>query len=177
MALRQHPRRGLLRDQERAERGDLQRALDVGRNELDERSARARAGVVDDHVRRAVLALDVGEQPLHLRLVLRVAAEGAGAGFGAQRRELGGVPRGDCDGEPLFREQPGERRAQSLAGADDQRGLVGRRCHNPLLSPARYALRVEIRTRCYIANRLGTIVRGLAQVHAIDNVRGMLDAH
>ena len=136
MCLWHHTDDGLLCDQKRPERGDPQCALDLGRNEVDEGSARARASVIDDHVRRAVLAVDVGEQPLHLHLVLSVACESMGACFGAQRRKLCGVPRGDCDGETLFPKQPGERRAQSLTGADNQRGRIGRRCHNLLLWPA-----------------------------------------
>jgi hypothetical protein len=73
-----------------------------------------------------VLAVDVGEQPLHLRLVLSVAGEGTGACLGAQRCKLGGVPRGDGDGETLLPEQPGKRRAQPLTGADDQRGFAAK---------------------------------------------------
>jgi len=140
VSLWQHPGGGLLCDQKCPERGDLQCALDLGRNELDEGSAGACAGVVDDYVRCAVLTVDVSEQPLHLRLVLSVADEGAGARFGAQRRKLCGIARGDCDGEILLPEQPGKRRTQPLTGADDQRGRVGRRCHNSLLYPARLAL-------------------------------------
>jgi hypothetical protein len=48
---RQHPGHGLLRDQKGAERGDLQRPLNLGRIQLDERSSRPRAGVVDDDIR------------------------------------------------------------------------------------------------------------------------------
>jgi hypothetical protein len=55
-----------------------------------------------------VHAFDVSEQPLHLRLVLSIAAEGTGACFGAQRRKLCGVPRSDCNGETLVPEQPRE---------------------------------------------------------------------
>jgi hypothetical protein len=69
-----------------------------------------------------VTAFDVKEQLLHLRLVLSVTAESSGAGFGAQRREFCGVPRGDCDGETLVPEQSRECRAQSLASANNHRG-------------------------------------------------------
>ena len=126
MSLWQHPGNGLLCDQKGPERGDLQCTLDLGRNEFDEGSARARAGVVDDHVRRAVFAVDVSEQSLHLRLVLGVAGERAGTSFGAQRRKFRGVARGNCDGETLFPEQPGERRAQS----PDRRRRSARTCRS-----------------------------------------------
>src|SRR5438132_223162 len=81
LALWQHPHGGLLRDQIRSERSDLQCALDVGWNELNERAACARASVVDDHVRRAMIAVDISEQPLHLRLLLCVAGVSAGTRF------------------------------------------------------------------------------------------------
>ena len=95
MFLRQHPARGLLRDQEGPEGGDLQCVLDLGGHEMDERTARARAGVVDDDIRSTVRAFEVGEQPLHLGLVLGITSEGHrarlahnGASFAASRAAM-----------------------------------------------------------------------------------------
>ena len=125
--LGQHPCGGLLRDQKRAERGDLQRALDVGRYQLDEWPARARAGVVDDHVRRAMLTIDVGEQSLHLRLVLSVAARRRGRPSRCTAAASLAMSRAAiATASPSFRSSASERRAQTMTGADDQRGHVSR---------------------------------------------------
>ena len=56
--VRQHAPRRLLGDQERAEGGDVERLLDFGGIEIDERPARAIARVVDHDLGRAEGAVD-----------------------------------------------------------------------------------------------------------------------
>ena len=53
-----------------------------------------------------------------------VAGKGAGAGLGAERAELFDLACGERNPDALAREQPRQRCAQSLAGADDQGSLV-----------------------------------------------------
>ena len=98
-------------------------ATSAGSRSTNAPRARA-AGVVDDHVGRADLALDQAEQPLDLLGLGGVAGKGAGAGLAAERAELFGVARGQRDPDALAGEQPRQRGAQALAGADDQGGLV-----------------------------------------------------
>ncbi len=91
-------------------RADHDRALDLGRHQLGDRAAGARAGVVDDDLRRADRALDRGEHPRHLGGVDRVAGKGLGPGFGAKRRQLFGVARGQRHAHPLAGEKPRQAR-------------------------------------------------------------------
>ena len=70
---------------------------DIRRHQIGEGAARPSAGVVDDDVRRADLALDHAEQPLDLFGLGGVAGKGAGAGLGAERAELFDLARGERD--------------------------------------------------------------------------------
>ena len=92
-------------------------------------AARPPAGVVDDDIGRADLALDQAEQPLDLLGLGRIAGKGVGAGLGAERAELFDLARGERDLDAFAREQPRQRCAQAFAGADDQGGLVFRHFH------------------------------------------------
>ena len=81
MLVRHHALCGLLRHQETAISADRDRVRDVSRDEIDERSARAAAGVVDDEVGRADLALDQAKQALDFLRLGGVAGIGLGAGL------------------------------------------------------------------------------------------------
>jgi hypothetical protein len=64
-AFGEHAPRRLLRHEKAAERRDGERLLDFRRNEIDHRTARAVARVVDDHVRIAERAGNVDVELLH----------------------------------------------------------------------------------------------------------------
>jgi hypothetical protein len=83
-------------------------------------AARPSAGVVDDDIGRADLALDHAEQTLDFLGFGRIAGKGTGAGLGAERAELFDLARGEGDLDAFAREQPRQRCAQTLACADDQ---------------------------------------------------------
>ncbi len=78
--MRQHAPHRRLRDQESAEGGDGNRLLDLGRIEIDQRPARAIAGIVDDDVRRGLGGVERGKHGLDVGALRGVACEGARAG-------------------------------------------------------------------------------------------------
>lgn len=129
MLVRQHALGRLLRHQEAAIGADRDRVRDVGRDKVDERSARTAAGVVDDEIRRADLALDEAKQPLDLIRLGGVAGIGFCAGLGAERAKFLDLARGQRDANVLRGEQPRQRGAQAFAGADDESDLVFRMFH------------------------------------------------
>src|SRR6185369_8536690 len=87
-------------------------------------TARPSAGVVDDDIGRADLALDHAEQTLDLFGFGRIAGKGAGAGLGAERAVLLDLARGEGNLDAFAREQPRQRGAQPFAGTDDKGNLV-----------------------------------------------------
>ena len=117
------------RDEKAAERADHDRPLDLGRDQLGDRAASTRARVVDDDVGRAGCRFDSRKQPRYLIWHDGVASKGFGAGLGAQRGELFGVARGERHLHTLNGEKTRKRRAETAAGADDQRGFIGRTGH------------------------------------------------
>ena len=129
MLVRQHSLGRLLRHQKAAEGADRDRLRDIRRHEVGEGAAGASAGVIDDDIRRADLALDQPEQPFDFLRIGGVAGKGPAPGLGAERAELLDFPRGQRDADALFGEQPRQRCAQAFAGADDQGDLVVRRFH------------------------------------------------
>ena len=84
-------------DQERAVSRDLERLGDFDGIELDDRPARAVAGVVDDDVGRELGGVETGEQLLDLVALGGVAIECLGAGRLDELVELGGRARGERD--------------------------------------------------------------------------------
>ena len=129
MFVGQHALYRLLRHQEAAEGRDRDRIGDVGRHQIGEGAARPPAGVIDDEIGCGDLALDLAEQPLDVVGVGGIAGKGAGAGLGAERAEFFDFAGGERDADFFAGKQPRQRCAQSLAGADDQGGLVGWRLH------------------------------------------------
>src|SRR3954447_11695143 len=99
--VRQHAPGRLLPHQEAAIGTDRNGVRHVGRNEIDERPARAAAGVVDDQVGRADLAFDQAEQALDLIRVCGVAGIGLGPSLAAERAELLDFSSGQCDADAL----------------------------------------------------------------------------
>lgn len=88
MLVRHHALRRLLRHQEAAIGADRDRLCDVGGHEINERTARAAAGVVDDEVGRADLALDEAKQALDFLRLGGAAGIGFGTGLGTERAEF-----------------------------------------------------------------------------------------
>ena len=93
MLVRQHAFGGLLRDKETTEDGNRQRFLDFRGIELDEGTAGAVTGVVNHHVRRAIGALNLAEQPHDIAALGRIASEGLTADFLRKRRQIGHAAR------------------------------------------------------------------------------------
>jgi hypothetical protein len=53
----------------------------------------------------------------------RVAGQGLGAGFRAERGQLVRLPGGQCDGKSVPGQETGQRRGQTGTGADNQRPM------------------------------------------------------
>ena len=121
--------RRLLRHQKAAKGRNRDGVGDLRRHQIGEGAARPSAGVIDDDIGRADLALDHAEQPLDLVGLRRVASKGAGLGLRAECAELFDLARGERDLDAFAREQPRQRCAQPFAGADDEGGLVLRNFH------------------------------------------------
>jgi hypothetical protein len=106
---------------------------DLRRHQVGEGAAGAAAGVIDHDIRRPDLALDHPEQPLDLVGIGGVAGKGPCPGLGADRAKLFDFPRRQRNADALPGEQPRQRCAETLAGADDQGDLVVRRFHGAVL--------------------------------------------
>ena len=111
--VRQHSPRRLLGDEERTEGGDVERLLDVGGIEIDERAASAEARIVDHDVGRSEGAVDIGEQLVDLRALARVAVERPRPGFLHQRLEIVGAARRERDLDAVLGQRPCERGGES----------------------------------------------------------------
>ena len=74
-------------------------------------------------VERAEPVVDFGEQPLDLLRRRHVAPEGKTADLVRQCRELVRIARGEPHLHAFARQQPGERGADAVPGADDQCSL------------------------------------------------------
>jgi hypothetical protein len=103
------PARRLLGHQETAERRNGERFLDLGGIEIDERPARAIARIVDDRVRIAELAGDIGEQPLHGIGLRRIAGKYRGASLGRERAKVVDAARRERDLHAGARKTPRNR--------------------------------------------------------------------
>jgi hypothetical protein len=125
----QHAHHRLLRHQETAERADRDGLRHVGGGKIDKGAARPAAGIVDDDIGHADIAFHRLEQPRHAGRVGGVAGKGGGAGVAAQRIELVDIAGGQRDADALAGEQPRQRGAEPLAGADDQGSFVLRNIH------------------------------------------------
>ena len=100
------------------------RLRNIRRNQVGESAARPSAGVVDDDIGRAHLALDQAKETFNLLGFGRIAGKGTGAGLGAERAKLLDLAGGEGNLDAFAREQPRQRCAQSFAGTDDQGNLV-----------------------------------------------------
>src|SRR4051812_28761041 len=141
MLVRQHALRRLLCHQEAPESGHRHRLSNFCRHEIDEFSAGPAARVVDHEIGRADFALDQAEQSLDLFRIGGVTGIGASAGLVAERAELLDLARSQRDANVLAGEQPRQRGAEALAGADDQGNLVGRTIHRSSSNTGCYASR------------------------------------
>jgi hypothetical protein len=92
--------------QKAAECADRDRPRHVGWCQIDEGAARAAAGIVNHHIRRADVALDGGEQFRHVIRAGGVAGKCLRAGLAAQRGQLFGAPGGQRNTNALTSEQP-----------------------------------------------------------------------
>ena len=120
MRARQHAANCGLRHQEAAEGGDLDRLGDFDWIELDERPARAIAGVVHDDVGRHLRRVEIVEQLLDLVAFCGIAVEGFAAGRFDELIELGGGARGERDRHAGFAERARQRGREPGACADDE---------------------------------------------------------
>src|SRR4029077_20737662 len=93
-------------------------------HKIDDGTARPRTGIVDHDIRRADLALNETEQTFDLVEVRGVAGIGTRAGLRTKRAELPDAACGERDAQTLAVEQARQRRAQALAGTDNQGCLV-----------------------------------------------------
>src|SRR5436305_4690316 len=116
--------RRLLRREESTEGRHSDRLLDFGRIQIDERTARAVARIVDDDIRRAELALYCGEQLLDVGWFRRIARERLRTSLLRETFELSSRARRKRDLQSIFAEQPRERGAQPTSRANDQSGSV-----------------------------------------------------
>ena len=128
-AARQHAFGRLLRHQEAAKGGHRQRLLDLGGIELDKRSARPIARVIDDDVGRAECRFNIGEEFRHLHALCRIAGKGLAADFLGQFRKLGGPARSQRDRHAGLGESPRQRGGKPGPGPDDERGSIGKFGH------------------------------------------------
>ena len=124
--LGEHPAHGVLGNAKGGHRGDIDSACDLFGVDLDERSANAAAGVVDNDVGCATECLrGCIEQRADSGHVARIGHERDCAGLGGDRIELIASARSDRDPySALARECARQARAKAGAGADDQRAAI-----------------------------------------------------
>ena len=122
MPLRQHALRRFLGDKKTAESGDRERLLDFGGIELDEGTAGAVTGIIDDHVRGAVGALNLAKEVHDIAPLGGVASESLTADLLRQRREIGHAARRERYLDTGLGKSAGDRRGKPAADADDEGG-------------------------------------------------------
>ncbi len=121
-AAREHSPRRLLADEKPAIGGNRQHLGHRRRIQIGDRAAQAPARVIDHAIRYEAQPVGLGEKRRHLVRHRRIASQRNPADFGGQGREFFGIPRRQRNPGTLLGEPARQRRAQSGAGADDQRG-------------------------------------------------------
>ena len=117
---RQHAPDRLLRRQEGAEGGDLERLQHIRGRKLGKRAADAEGGIVDDDSEIGVQAVDRSEEGLDILRLRGVAGNALGAGLGRQAGELAGAAGGEHELVAAPCQLPGEGGGEAIADADDE---------------------------------------------------------
>ena len=133
MAPREHPPRRLLRHQECPEGRHRERSFHLRRIEIDQRTARAVARVVDHNLGRADAGIQIGKQSLDFHRARGIARKDARTNVLCERIEVIRAPRRERNPDAFAGEYTRKRGAQACARADNESCVESFRRHDAVL--------------------------------------------